>query len=172
MPRSLVLVCTEVWAEAIRAPCCICYGAAAMLGTAFGKLGHQLGSKYPKSPDISFQALLPDVLFRAQISWLLVQLSFLINFKTTFLLLLLLFKKFHLLLTVLLEMFTSLNLWTLFGREIAVAALFCFSSWANELCSFFFINKDIPRITGDTGLKPRSSAEKWFQSFIQDEALG
>jgi len=77
---ALVLIHTGVWAEAMPAPCCSHCGAAATLRTALSMLSQKLASKYPKSTDMSFQAPLPDILFRA-----LTQPSFLINFKTTFL---------------------------------------------------------------------------------------
>lgn len=57
----------------------------------------------------------------------------------TFLLLLSLFRRFHLILTILPKTFKLLDLWTLFGREIAVNVLFCFSSWANEVWPFLLI---------------------------------
>lgn len=77
--------CTEDLAEASPAPCSPHCRAAALLRTASDKLDHKPGSKQPKTTGISFQAPLPDTLFWAQIFWLLVQLSFLMIFKPTFL---------------------------------------------------------------------------------------
>lgn len=93
-----------------------------LLGMALGKHGHKFGSKCPKNADVLFQTPAWHTRFSVQISWLLAQPFFLMHFKIALLLLLLLLRRFNLILRALSETCTSQST----GRKIAVAVLFFF----------------------------------------------
>lgn len=141
---------------------------AAALGTALGKLGHKLGSKCSNSTDISFQAPLPDILSWAQIFWLLVQPSFLINFKTTSL-----FdphissQNFHII--------QSLNSFFLAGKlHLIPCFVFLLSKWALHfflLIRIFHISLMIQSWSPDpaqrNGSKPSYKMRLWIKEHQQ-----